>query len=199
MERGVDSPYRDKLSMAILELQENGKIQLLYKKWWKDTGDTCVRDDDSKSSKANALGVENVGGIFVVLMGGLALAVLVAICEFLWRSGRNARADRTSLCSEMAQEMRFAVRCIGSGGGRKPRTRPCSICRSRDCDDPSHRGAEVPLTRGEPANGSIQLREVRRSPGTSGAQSSRRFETEFARPRDFAGEYLHVEYSDGEV
>ena len=45
-------------------------------------------------SQANALGVENVGGIFVVLMAGLALAVLVAICEFVWRSRRNAREDK---------------------------------------------------------------------------------------------------------
>ena len=88
----ADSPYRDKLSMAILGLQENGKIQMLYNKWWKDTG-TCVRDED-KGSKANALGVENVGGIFVVLMAGLALAIIVAICEFVWRSRKNAREDK---------------------------------------------------------------------------------------------------------
>lgn len=82
--------------MAILELQENGRIQMLYNKWWKDTG-TCVRDDDNKGSKANALGVQNVGGIFVVLMGGLTLAVIVAICEFVWKSRKNAREDR--VCS----------------------------------------------------------------------------------------------------
>lgn len=79
--------------MAILGLQENGKIQMLYNKWWKDTG-TCVRDEELKSSKANALGVENVGGIFVVLMAGLALAIIVAIIEFVWRSRKNAREDR---------------------------------------------------------------------------------------------------------
>jgi hypothetical protein len=46
--------------------------------------------------QANALGVENVGGIFVVLMAGLALAVLVAVIEFCWRSRKNAREDRVS-------------------------------------------------------------------------------------------------------
>lgn len=55
------SQWRDKISLAILELQEKGVIQILYDKWWKNTGDVCNRDDKSKESKANALGVENIG------------------------------------------------------------------------------------------------------------------------------------------
>jgi hypothetical protein len=57
----LGSPWRDKISLAILELQEKGVIQILYDKWWKNTGDVCNRDDKSKESKANALGVENIG------------------------------------------------------------------------------------------------------------------------------------------
>ena len=37
------SKWRDKLSLAILELQEKGTIQMLYNKWWKNTGDVCTR------------------------------------------------------------------------------------------------------------------------------------------------------------
>lgn len=55
------SPWRDKISLAILELQEKGVIQILYDKWWKNMGDVCNRDDKYKESKANALGVENIG------------------------------------------------------------------------------------------------------------------------------------------
>lgn len=65
---------------------------MLYNKWWKSTG-TCMRDEN-KDSKANALGVENVGGIFVVLLVGLALAVMVAICEFIYKSKKNARDEQ---------------------------------------------------------------------------------------------------------
>lgn len=57
----IGSPWRDKISLAILELQEKGVIQILYDKWWKNTGDVCNRDEKSKESKANALGVENIG------------------------------------------------------------------------------------------------------------------------------------------
>ncbi|XP_071569121.1 glutamate receptor ionotropic, kainate 2 isoform X2 [Temnothorax nylanderi] len=104
------SPWRDKISLVILELQEKGVIQILYDKWWKNMGDVCNRDDKNKESKANALGVENIGGVFVVLLCGLALAILVAILEFCWNSKKNTQSDR-SLCAEMASELRFAVRC----------------------------------------------------------------------------------------
>lgn len=62
----------------------------------------------------NKLGVDNIGGVFVVLLCGLAFAILVAILEFCWNSKKNAQNDRQSLCSEMAEELRFAIRCHGS-------------------------------------------------------------------------------------
>lgn len=55
------SPWRDKISLAILELQEKGVIQMLYNRWWKNTGSTCNREDSNKESKASALGVDNIG------------------------------------------------------------------------------------------------------------------------------------------
>ena len=91
----TDSPYRDAISMAILHLQEKGRIQELYNKWWKNTG-TCNHDDKKGDSKANSLGVANVGGIFVVLFVGLTMAVITAIIEFMWNSRKNAAADRVS-------------------------------------------------------------------------------------------------------
>ncbi|XP_041564572.1 glutamate receptor ionotropic, kainate 2 isoform X4 [Drosophila elegans] len=122
------SPWRDKISLAILELQEKGIIQILYDKWWKNTGDVCNRDDKSKESKANALGVENIGGVFVVLLCGLALAVVVAIFEFCWNSRKNLNTENQSLCSEMAQELRFAMHCHGSKSKHRPRKRNCLKC-----------------------------------------------------------------------
>ncbi|EFN77448.1 Glutamate receptor, ionotropic kainate 2 [Harpegnathos saltator] len=92
----MGSPWRDKISLAILELQEKGEIQMLYDKWWKSPGDTCMRTEKGKESKANALGVDNIGGVFVVLLCGLAFAVLIAIFEFCYNSRRNTPAERRS-------------------------------------------------------------------------------------------------------
>lgn len=55
------SPWRDKISLAILELQEKGEIQILYDKWWKNSDETCTRKSNSQSSKVNSLGLESIG------------------------------------------------------------------------------------------------------------------------------------------
>ncbi|GFT22210.1 glutamate receptor ionotropic, kainate 2 [Trichonephila clavipes] len=93
----MGSPWRDKISLAILDLQEKGVIQMLYNKWWKSPGITCSRDDKNKDGKANALGVDNIGGVFVVLLCGLAVAVLTAIGEFCWNSKKSAQSARVGM------------------------------------------------------------------------------------------------------
>ncbi|XP_039277725.1 glutamate receptor ionotropic, kainate 2 isoform X10 [Nilaparvata lugens] len=130
----MGSPWRDKISLAILELQEKGEIQMLYDKWWKNPGDTCTRNEKGKESKANALGVDNIGGVFVVLLCGLAIAVIVAIFEFCYNSKkitklerRVASAPHQSLCAEMLEELCFALRCRGSRQ-RPALKRQCSKC-----------------------------------------------------------------------
>ncbi|XP_058801348.1 glutamate receptor ionotropic, kainate 2-like isoform X2 [Phymastichus coffea] len=152
----MGSPWRDKISLAILELQEKGEIQILYDKWWKSPSVTCMRNDKDKGSKANALGVDNIGGIFVVLLCGLTFAVLIAIFEFCYNSKRNVSVERQSsplapptrsgslqglpestvasqngqqqesLCSEMARELCRAIRCHASSRRRKA----CEKCSS---------------------------------------------------------------------
>lgn len=90
----LGSPYTDDISLKILEMQEKGEIQKLYNRWWK-SGSTCMRDE-KKDSKAAALNVENVGGIFVVLVGGLLLAMLVSFIEFLYYAKRNSSKIKVS-------------------------------------------------------------------------------------------------------
>ncbi|XP_022915867.1 glutamate receptor ionotropic, kainate 2 isoform X3 [Onthophagus taurus] len=155
------SPWRDKISLAILELQEKGVIQILYDKWWKNTGDVCNRDDKSKESKANALGIENIGGVFVVLLCGLALAILVAILEFCWNSKKNAQTDRQSLCSEMAEELRFAVRCHGSRQ-RPALRRSCARCSPATTYVPA--ALDLPHLNGEGVM--LPMMEMKKSPIT---------------------------------
>ncbi|TMS14003.1 Glutamate receptor ionotropic, kainate 1 [Larimichthys crocea] len=81
----IGSPYRDKVTIAILQLQEEGKLHMMKEKWWRGNG--CPEEDNKE---ANALGVENIGGIFIVLAAGLVLSVFVAIGEFIYKARRNA-------------------------------------------------------------------------------------------------------------
>ncbi|CAK9294819.1 unnamed protein product [Gordionus sp. m RMFG-2023] len=123
----LGSPFRDPISLAILEMQENGQITLLYNKWWKNIGVTCHRDAISKESKASELGLENVGGIFVVLLGGIACSLVVGIIEFMWKARKNADSYKQSVCSQMGEELKYAIRCKDSR--QRPRLkRQCSQC-----------------------------------------------------------------------
>ncbi|XP_076466834.1 glutamate receptor ionotropic, kainate 2-like [Babylonia areolata] len=111
----TDSVYREILTTEILRLTEIQKIHEWKTKWWKKElgAKTCDVEDSGKGS-ASELSVENVGGVFVVLMGGVVAGFFVAMCEFIWKARKNARKDQQTLCSEMAEEFRFAVRCFGS-------------------------------------------------------------------------------------
>uniref|UniRef100_A0A8D8RHD6 Glutamate receptor 1 n=1 Tax=Cacopsylla melanoneura TaxID=428564 RepID=A0A8D8RHD6_9HEMI len=93
-----NSPYRTALSGAVLKLQEEGRLHILKTRWWKEKrgGGSC-RDDTSKSSSAaNELGLANVGGVFVVLMGGMGFACVIAVCEFIWKSRKVAVEERVN-------------------------------------------------------------------------------------------------------
>lgn len=88
----TDSPWREYLSNEIIFFQENQKIQKLYTKWWKEkSGGKCNIEEPKKSS---ALEVSNVGGVFVVLIGGMVVGFLIALIEFMWKAWKNARVDK---------------------------------------------------------------------------------------------------------
>ncbi|XP_055081792.1 glutamate receptor ionotropic, kainate 1 [Periophthalmus magnuspinnatus] len=88
----IGSPYRDKVTIAILQLQEEGKLHMMKEKWWRGNG--CPEED---SKEASALGVENIGGIFIVLAAGLVLSVFVAIGEFIYKSRKNIDIEEVSV------------------------------------------------------------------------------------------------------
>ncbi|XP_064489275.1 glutamate receptor ionotropic, kainate 3-like [Ornithodoros turicata] len=109
------SPYRQILSSGILKLQEAGKLHSFKEKWWKERkgGGKCA-DDSKKSSAVTELSLANVGGVFVVLLGGLGLASVVAIMEFLYKARKSSREGSGSLCKEMLKQLKFAISCRSS-------------------------------------------------------------------------------------
>ncbi|XP_053396125.1 glutamate receptor ionotropic, kainate 2-like isoform X3 [Mercenaria mercenaria] len=107
-----DSPWIALLSKEIVHLQQKQVISKFYTKWWVEKSGAVCEDDTDKKKNTNALGVANVGGVFVVLAGGTIFALLVAILEFLWKVSRNARVDKQTFWSEMTEELRFIfVKC----------------------------------------------------------------------------------------
>uniref|UniRef100_UPI00358F817B glutamate receptor ionotropic, kainate 2-like n=1 Tax=Myxine glutinosa TaxID=7769 RepID=UPI00358F817B len=102
----IGSPYRERITIAILKLQEDGRLHLMKEKWWRGNG--CPEEE---SKVANALGIQSIGGIFIVLAAGLLLSVFVAVGEFLYKARENAELQKKPLCSAMAEGLRMSLRC----------------------------------------------------------------------------------------
>ncbi|XP_028819512.1 glutamate receptor ionotropic, kainate 5 isoform X3 [Denticeps clupeoides] len=127
----LGSPFREEISLGVLQLQENNRLEILKRRWWE--GGQCPKEEDHR---AKGLGMENIGGIFVVLICGLIIAVFVAIMEFVWSTrrsaetdevrphpchGRNHRHPPVSVCQEMMTEFRNAISCKKSSRSRRRR------------------------------------------------------------------------------
>uniref|UniRef100_A0A3P9AE67 Glutamate receptor n=1 Tax=Esox lucius TaxID=8010 RepID=A0A3P9AE67_ESOLU len=112
----LGSPFREEITMAILHLQENNRLEILKRRWWE--GGQCPKEEDHR---AKGLGMENIGGIFVVLICGLIIAVFVAIMEFVWSTRCSSVTDEVSVCQEMLTEFRNAVSCKKSSRSRRRR------------------------------------------------------------------------------
>uniref|UniRef100_A0A9J8BCW6 Glutamate receptor n=1 Tax=Cyprinus carpio carpio TaxID=630221 RepID=A0A9J8BCW6_CYPCA len=115
----LGSPFRDEITLGILQLQENNRLEILKRRWWE--GGKCPKEEDHR---AKGLGMENIGGIFVVLICGLIIAVFVAIMEFVWSTRRSAETDEVSVCQEMMTEFRNVISC--KKNSRLRRRRPLS-------------------------------------------------------------------------
>jgi hypothetical protein len=117
---------------------------MLYDKWWKndpintqmtDSGvsggqlggeeQKCKKRRSSADNMANALGVVNIGGIFVVLLCGLAFAITIAIVEFCWKtSSINTSSGGDNKIMQTSPNGRYSRR---KSANLKVRTRK-SLC-----------------------------------------------------------------------
>lgn len=95
----IGSPLRSHISSAIIKLNEDGIIQRLKTKWWKKEhgGSACSgggsggENTESGGGSVNELGLQNVGGIFLVLLLGLIVGCVIAVVEKGWKTFTNGR------------------------------------------------------------------------------------------------------------
>uniref|UniRef100_A0A4W5P6V7 Glutamate receptor n=1 Tax=Hucho hucho TaxID=62062 RepID=A0A4W5P6V7_9TELE len=88
------SALRTPVNLAVLKLSEQGILDKLKNKWWYDKGECGTKDSGSKD-KTSALSLSNVAGVFYILVGGLGLAMTVALIEFCYKS--RAETKRLNL------------------------------------------------------------------------------------------------------
>ncbi|XP_036709394.1 glutamate receptor 2 isoform X8 [Balaenoptera musculus] len=105
------------INLAVLKLSEQGVLDKLKNKWWYDKGECGAKDSGSKE-KTSALSLSNVAGVFYILVGGLGLAMLVALIEFCYKSRAEAKRMKMTLNDAMRSEERLSVTGSTGGNGR---------------------------------------------------------------------------------
>uniref|UniRef100_A0AAX7TEJ3 Glutamate receptor n=1 Tax=Astatotilapia calliptera TaxID=8154 RepID=A0AAX7TEJ3_ASTCA len=116
------SHLRIPVNLAVLKLNEQAVLDKLKNKWWYDKGE-CGSKDSGRKDKTSALSLSNVAGVFYILIGGLGLAMLVALVEFCYKSRTESRRMKVST-ARAAQSINDAMHCStltrmsgnGSGG-----------------------------------------------------------------------------------
>ncbi|XP_007900303.2 glutamate receptor U1 [Callorhinchus milii] len=90
-----------KLSVAILELREAGDLDNLKDKWWKRL---CSPED---VAQGGPLTPNPLGGLFIFLAAGLAVAMVVACTELALKSRKAADQKKKSCCNIFSEELSF--------------------------------------------------------------------------------------------
>ncbi|KAG9272721.1 glutamate receptor 1-like isoform X2 [Astyanax mexicanus] len=116
---GVATPkgsmLRIPINLAVLKHNEQAVLDKLKNKWWYDKGE-CGSTDSGRKDKTSALSLSNVAGVFYILIGGLGLAMLVALVEFCYKSRTESRRMKQSINDAMRCSTLTRMSGNGSGG-----------------------------------------------------------------------------------
>ncbi|XP_055797470.1 glutamate receptor 1-like isoform X2 [Salvelinus fontinalis] len=109
------SALRIPVNLAVLKLNEQAILDKLKNKWWYDKGE-CGSKDSGRKDKTSALSLSNVAGVFYILIGGLGLAMLVALVEFCYKSRIESRRMKQIIDAAMLSSTLSRMTRTGSGG-----------------------------------------------------------------------------------
>ena len=93
-------------------MQEEGKLFSLKNKWWKEMykGESCEDDNEVNTDESSSeLGIENVGGVFLVLTVGILLSFLISLVEFLWNVHRISVDELVPFSVVFWTELKFSL------------------------------------------------------------------------------------------
>ncbi|XP_059398837.1 glutamate receptor 4-like isoform X3 [Carassius carassius] len=111
------SQLRTPVNLAVLKLSESGILDKLKNKWWYDKGECGTKDSGSKDKSSQALSLSNVAGVFYILVGGLGLAMLVALIEFCYKSQNEAKRMKLTFTEAMRNKARLSITgSVGENG-----------------------------------------------------------------------------------
>ncbi|KAI4817414.1 hypothetical protein KUCAC02_010815 [Chaenocephalus aceratus] len=98
----LGSPYKEEITLGILQLQESNRLEILKRRWWE--GGQCPKEEDHR---VKGLGHGEHWGIFVVLICGLIIAVFRGHHGSLF--GRRGTAQRPDEVNDFIITLLFLI------------------------------------------------------------------------------------------
>ncbi|GAU96059.1 hypothetical protein RvY_07557-2 [Ramazzottius varieornatus] len=82
------SPLRDQLSGVILKLLNQRELELMKEQWWQmDKQKAC----GSGENENEGISIQNIGGVFILVLAGTVLACIMLAFEYYWYKRRLVR------------------------------------------------------------------------------------------------------------
>ncbi|NP_001191541.1 glutamate receptor subunit protein GluR5 precursor [Aplysia californica] len=81
---GIATPHgsdlKESVNYVTLKLKEDGTLHKMKQTWWEEKGE-CGVDTGNKESKKRSLSLNNVAGVFLLLIAGLVVAIGTGLIE----------------------------------------------------------------------------------------------------------------------
>ncbi|OWR53304.1 ionotropic glutamate receptor subunit ia [Danaus plexippus plexippus] len=150
-----NSPYRQALNLALLNLQEAGILREMKHRWWKEMhgGGACQDKEDHATER---LTIDNFKGLILVLTVGCALGIVMSCCDLAWSAWRHPRDPTRSFAASFWSELRFVFRFEQS---EKPVRGALTPAPSSHDSPPSAHSERSELTTGSGVDGRGRGRE----------------------------------------
>lgn len=85
------NPWLCAFSSRILELQQNGDMDILKHKWWPKNGQCDLYSSVDTKQKGGALDIKSFAGVFCILAAGIVLSCFIAMLETWWNKRKGSR------------------------------------------------------------------------------------------------------------
>ncbi|XP_045620957.1 glutamate [NMDA] receptor subunit 1 isoform X3 [Procambarus clarkii] len=101
-----NSPWADRVTLAILEFHESGYMEELDNKWiLQNQEDMCNTDEKAPAT----LGLKNMAGVFILVAAGIVGGIGLIIIEIIYKKHQIRKQKRLEIARHAADKWRGAV------------------------------------------------------------------------------------------
>ncbi|XP_063869966.1 glutamate [NMDA] receptor subunit 1-like isoform X2 [Scylla paramamosain] len=101
-----NSPWADRVTLAILEFHESGYMEELDNRWiLQNQEDTCNTDEKAPAT----LGLKNMAGVFILVAAGIVGGIGLIIIEIIYKKHQIKKQKRLEIARHAADKWRVAI------------------------------------------------------------------------------------------